>query len=58
MRSAIRVILHPRARLAWWAQYATYEQAQSAAGADGREAVEREAERELGVEQLALFDGE
>jgi len=47
-----------RARLAWWAQYATYEQAQSAAGADGREAAEREQARALGVEQLALFDGE
>lgn len=44
------------ARLAWWAQYATYEQAQSAAGADGREAAEREQARALGVEQLALFD--
>lgn len=47
-----------RARLAWWAQYATYEQAQSAAGADEREAAEREQARALGVEQLALFDGE
>lgn len=46
-----------RARLAWWAQYATYEQAQSAAGADGREAAERETARKLGVEQLGLFDG-
>lgn len=47
-----------RARLAWWSQFSSYEQARSAAGADGREAAEREAARALGVEQLALFDGE
>ncbi len=45
-----------RARLAWWSQFSSYEQARSAAGADGREAAEREAARALGVEQLALFD--
>ena len=45
-----------RARLAWWSQFSSYEQARSAAGADGREAAEREAARKLGVEQLALFD--
>ncbi len=45
-----------RARLAWWSQFSSYEQAQSAAGADEREAAEREQARALGVEQLALFD--
>jgi len=45
-----------RARLAWWSQFSSYEQARSAAGADGREAAEREAARKLGVEQLGLFD--
>jgi hypothetical protein len=47
-----------RARLAWWGQFRSYEQAQSAAGADAREAAEREAERKLGIQQLDLFDGE
>ncbi len=47
-----------RARLAWWSQFSSYEQARSAAGADEREAAEREQARKLGVEQLALFDGE
>lgn len=45
------------ARLAWWAQFSSYEQARSAAGADEREAAERETARKLGVEQLGLFDG-
>ena len=45
-----------RARLAWWGQFSSYEQAHSAAGADEREAAEREQARALGVEQLALFD--
>jgi len=45
-----------RERLAWWSQFHSYEQAQSAAGADAREAAERDEARALGVEQLALFD--
>ncbi|GIL24644.1 MAG: hypothetical protein BroJett042_31570 [Bacteroidota bacterium] len=45
-----------RARLAWWSQFSSYEQARSAAGADKREAAERDEARALGVEQLALFD--
>ncbi len=44
-----------RQRLAWWAQFKSYEQAQSAYAAEHQEAQTRENEHAAGVEQLPLW---
>lgn len=47
-----------RARLAWWAQFDSYEKAQSAYTADRAEQQQRADERAAGVQQLTLFQAE
>lgn len=44
-----------RQRLAWWAQFATYEAAKAHFDADRAKAQQRQIERAVGVEQLSLF---
>lgn len=45
-----------RPRIAWWAQFSSYEQARAAYQADRDDEARVEAERAAGVEQIALFD--